>query len=372
MKKGVFNLISLLIMDDEEIIVDGLFHLLKNAKNFELTLFKAYHADEGLDIILHNTIDIVLSDICMPGMSGIELLEVVNQKGLKVKFIFLTAYDNFQYIQDAIRKGGFDYILKTESDERIIVAIDRVIEKIRYEDQERHSILELYPVNVEQHPKALLLYDKLKSLDAVHIMLDNSDQNQLHLYFNEIFEVLKCKHAFSQKMLEKIFYNISFMFNNYLNEKNLNIKLNEIFDLSKLININYFSSADEIKGYYFELIDKIIACLTLQKIEINHVVDFVNKYIKEHIDEDISVNRLAELVYLNPSYFSRFYKQITGITITNFIAEIKLDKAKKMLKDSNLKVNQIAEKLGFESSSYFIRFFKKYMRYSPQEYRDKL
>lgn len=359
-------------MDDEEIIVDGLFHLLKKTKNSELMIYKAYHSDEGLDIILHNSIDIVLSDICMPGMSGIDLLDIVNQKGIKVKFIFLTAYDNFDYIQTAIRNGGFDYILKTESDEKIIVAIDRLMEKIRSERQERHSVLDLYPDSVEQQPKALKLYDILKSLDAVHIMLDNSDYNQLYLYFDEIFEILQSNNAFSKKMVEKIFYNISFMFNNYLNENKLNSKLNQIFDLSKLININYFNSLEEIKAYYYELIEKIIDNLAQQNVEMNHVLDFVNKYINEHIDEDISVNRLAELVYLNPSYFSRFYKQNTGMTVTNYIAEIKLEKAKKMLKDSNLKINQIAQKLGFDSASYFIRFFKKYVKYSPQEYRDKL
>lgn len=363
---------NLLIMDDEEIIVDGLYHLLKyKEKYMALTLYKAYYADEGLDIILNHSIDIVLSDISMPGMSGLELFQAVNSRKLNVKFIFLTAYDNFDYIQTAFRSGGFDYILKTEPDEIIIAAIDRVIERIKQEREGKHSVLERYPDEVKQHSKASQLYEMLKSLEAVRIMLNSADLDQFHQYFDDIFILLQNYEAFSKGAVEKAFYDISLMFSNYLKDHKLTSKLNQDNSLDRLANVNHFESLDQLKTYYYELGKKIIACAERQDIETNHMIEYVNQYIREHINEDISVNRIAELVYLNPSYFSRLYKQNTGVTVTNFIAEVKLECAKQMLTDSNMKINQIAEKLGFDSVSYFIRFFKKYMKYSPQDYRNR-
>ncbi len=365
-------MINLLIMDDEEIIVDGLYYLLKEKEKCkDMVIYKAYYADEGLDIILNHSIDIVLSDISMPGMSGLELFQVVNSRKLNVKFIFLTAYDNFDYIQTAFRSGGFDYILKTEPDETITMAINRVVDKIKQEREESHSVLEKYPKEVKQQPKVSRLCEMLKSLEAVKIMLDNVDLEQLHQYFEDIFNVLQDTKAFSKGMVEKAFYKISLMFSNYLNDNKLTSKLSQEFTLDKLANISHFESLDHLKAYYYELSQRIINCMDTKDVETNHMIEYVNQYIREHINEDISVNRISELVYLNPSYFSRLYKQSTGVTVTNYIAEVKLECAKKMLKDSNMKINQIAEKLGFDSVSYFIRFFKKYMKYSPQDYRNR-
>lgn len=364
-------MINLLIMDDEEIIVDGLFCLLNEQKYPEMMIYKAYDAAEGMDIIQNHSIDIVLSDISMPGMSGLDLLNAINRMALKVKFIFLTAYDNFDYIQTALRNGGFDYILKTEPDEIITAAVKRVVDKVRQEREEKRSVINMYPEDAGQNTKDSQLYEKLKSLEAVSIMLANADLDQFHQYFDEIFEILQDNKAISKRRLEKVFYDISFVFSNYLKENKLDSKLSQDFNLDKLANINYFDSLDKIKEYYYELGNRITDISKGEDIEANRITEYINKYIKEHINEDISVNRLSELVYLNPSYFSRLYKQSTGVTVTNYIAEVKLEYAKRLLKDSNMKINQIAEKLGFDSVSYFIRFFKKYMKYSPQDYRNK-
>jgi two-component system response regulator YesN len=365
-------MINLLIMDDEEIIVDGLYYLLKHKKEYgDLAIYKAYYADEGLEIILNHSIDIVLSDISMPGMSGLELFQVVNRSKLNVKFIFLTAYDNFDYIQTAFRSGGFDYILKTEPDETIIAAIDRVVDRIKQEREVKHSVLEGYPDDVKQQAKALRLCEMLKSLEAVRVMLDSADLDQFHRYFDDIFKILQDNEALSKSMVEKAFYDISLMFGNYSKDNKLTSKLKQDDCLGKLTNVNHFETMDQLKAYYYELGQKIIDCAVRQDIETNHTIEYVNQYIREHINEDISVNRISELVYLNPSYFSRLYKQSTGVTVTNYIAEVKLEYAKHMLTDSNMKINQIAERLGFDSVSYFIRFFKKYMKYSPQDYRSR-
>jgi two-component system response regulator YesN len=79
---------------------------------------------------------------------------------------------------------------------------------------------------------------------------------------------------------------------------------------------------------------------------------------------------LAEIVNLNPSYLSRLYKQLTGVNVTDTILDVRISRAKRLLKESNLKVHDIAAKVGFDSDAYFIRSFKKKCGMTPQEYRE--
>jgi len=80
--------------------------------------------------------------------------------------------------------------------------------------------------------------------------------------------------------------------------------------------------------------------------------------------------KLADVAYMNPSYFSRYYKQHTGRNVSEYIQAARLAASKRMLSDSQWKVKDIAERLGFASASYFSIFFKKITGMSPQDYRE--
>ena len=102
------------------------------------------------------------------------------------------------------------------------------------------------------------------------------------------------------------------------------------------------------------------------------MVDKIKTYIWEHVSEDISLITLSELVYMNPAYLSRYFRQETGSSITEFLLEVRVEQAKQLLADPHNKVQDIAGRLGIESASYFIRIFKKKMGVTPQEYRRQI
>ena len=85
---------------------------------------------------------------------------------------------------------------------------------------------------------------------------------------------------------------------------------------------------------------------------------------------DVSLTAIAEEVHLNPSYLSRYYKQVTGQNLLEYIQSTKLHVAIQLMEKTSLKLNEIAARVGFESPSYFTTFFKRKMGQSPQEYRN--
>ncbi|UJF31407.1 response regulator [Paenibacillus hexagrammi] len=99
----------MLIVDDEEIITDGLFGVFSQL-NLGLDVYKAYSGLEALDLMRSTRVDIVLSDIRMPGMDGLKLMQTIRSNWEHCKIIFLTGYNDFDYIYQAIQTPGVSYL----------------------------------------------------------------------------------------------------------------------------------------------------------------------------------------------------------------------------------------------------------------------
>ncbi|OCT15025.1 hypothetical protein A8709_12965 [Paenibacillus pectinilyticus] len=99
------------------------------------------------------------------------------------------------------------------------------------------------------------------------------------------------------------------------------------------------------------------------------VIQKMMDIIKLRYKEDISVMKISEEIYLTPNYISLIFKQETGVTITEYITSLRMEDAKNLLKSTNLKILEIAEKVGYENPHYFSTVFKKYTGIHPQKYR---
>lgn len=105
------------------------------------------------------------------------------------------------------------------------------------------------------------------------------------------------------------------------------------------------------------------------KSNVRNDVDQIKQYITGHMNEDLSIDKLASRVYLSQGYLSYIFKKETGMTISRYIKKCRMEKAQKLLKNSNLKIGEICEKLGFSNVSYFCQSFREYCGVSPERYR---
>ena len=92
-------------------------------------------------------------------------------------------------------------------------------------------------------------------------------------------------------------------------------------------------------------------------------------YIKMNYAEQLEREELAAIADLSTSYFSIMFKKVTGCTPTQYITQIRLDKAKQLLQHSDKKVSEIAYEVGFQDPLYFARVFTKHTGIPPREYR---
>lgn len=126
---------NILIVDDERYIVNYLLSLVEENIKEEVYIEKAYSAPEALNILSATKIDLILLDIHMPGCTGLELAKKVKSSWPRCHIIFLTAYDNFEYVYQANHFASTSYLLKTESDETILTEIQKHIDLINQESQ---------------------------------------------------------------------------------------------------------------------------------------------------------------------------------------------------------------------------------------------
>lgn len=96
---------------------------------------------------------------------------------------------------------------------------------------------------------------------------------------------------------------------------------------------------------------------------------YLLEYIKDHLHEHLDRSTLANSISISPAYFSVLFKKHTGLTLTDYILKLRLDRAKEILRDSSMKVSDVARIVGFADPYYFTRMFKKEIGLSPREYR---
>lgn len=99
-------------------------------------------------------------------------------------------------------------------------------------------------------------------------------------------------------------------------------------------------------------------------------IETVCRHVKENLKEDLSLVRLAELTDHSPTYLSRMFKEVKGVGYNDFVVACRMERAAYLLRESKLKLADIIEKVGYTSSSYFIRTFRRTFGMTPMEYRN--
>ena len=127
-------MLSLLVVDDEIIIADGLYLMLQETFQDQLIVRRCYSFHEARSIMETVRVDILMTDIEMPDVSGLVLHDWVRNRWPMVRVIYLTGYSDFEYARQALQKKALAYVLKSEGDPVIVSAVEKAIDSIREEN----------------------------------------------------------------------------------------------------------------------------------------------------------------------------------------------------------------------------------------------
>ena len=191
------------------------------------------------------------------------------------------------------------------------------------------------------------------------------DMAGLRRHFEGLCEKYQSKKNFSQMY-------VKFIFSNLLKDvyeilpKEKSGGLNQ--DIDRLYRTNDFQEVTEIINEGIELLEQSFAINPQME---HREIETVKQYIYAHYGEELSVDMLADQVFLAPSYLSHIFKKETGQNLSKFIKALRMEKAKEMLEETHNKIVNISYAVGYPNVSYFCQSFREYYGVSPQKYRNQ-
>lgn len=149
---------SMLIVDDEEYTVKALYKAIDWKAEGITSIYTASDSVEAMNIIKQQAIELMICDIEMPGMSGLELQEWINESAPSIVTVFLTGHADFTYAQRAIQLGGFDYLLKPVKRDHLRTVVEKAVKQVTQEKewQQYHHNVQRYTSMWEKQKPVLI------------------------------------------------------------------------------------------------------------------------------------------------------------------------------------------------------------------------
>jgi len=256
-------------------------------------------------------------------------------------------------IQKKFKEISLSYMgAKAALRHKYILGGNRVISIKEFDFDKQQKIL--YPAEREK-----LLTDYIMTADERVFQSVNNLFNEISIGSKGVLNRI----AFAANQLV---YNIS----RYIDSQYSYIK--KLYDFNKFTDVDFtsFKSEEEIKEHFIYLVNDLLEVVKKYKPgNGNPVIKKACDYVLQHIDEDITLLTISNKLNLSKNYFCSLFKQETGYNFLEYVTTVKMEWAKKLLKEGNCKTYEVSDMLGYRESSYFSRLFRKYTSYSPAEYK---
>lgn len=340
---------NIMIVDDREIFRREFKSLpfFKNNNDFAVSS-EAQNGAEALELLREADIDILITDIRMPIMDGLALLRAVKEENLCPIVVLLSEYAEFSFAREGLILGAFDYIVKPVEEKALESILNRCAEFLKNSAGNNRVVMNevrLLPVLMMNNDE--LLHDASYAL-AEKVAAEN--ENNIMAVYETLDYALKYARAEIDSQMP------------YLSRY---CRFDKLFA---------FTPSDVHEGGIAEGFRTKTDIITVEinKFSIgakSSLVKSICNTVLKDVENDVSLSALADLHYVNKAYLSHIFKQDMGVSFTDFVTLVKIERAKVLLADTDEKIYEIGEKLGYGDSEYFSKIFKQFTGVSPSEYR---
>ncbi|MFV2046340.1 response regulator [Metabacillus litoralis] len=454
-------MIRVLVVDDEKIVRKGLISFMPWEDFGMIVVGEANNGEKALEFLETNKVDLLITDLAMPVMSGIELMEEVSQRYPHIQIVVLTLHQDFEYVQKALRMGAVDYIAKTELEkEQFEDVLERIVSLIEQKDsskrqltgeneiEETNDLVVLYALNLQRDEMkidasllkrafeadvgiwywtdmlerekksilewinskieyALIVFQNLKGMDRKSILQLLRGYQKSDLFYDydpaQPFQIVQGEELLAKERKETK-YDLNRLKDRWLSGEWIYddaVFVTMIHELKAMrmqpirLTRFFYSLTDEWNRLYSQILPEPITIddflsswfhfeIWLKEIrEIIKVINMKTPYSDEihdsimravtlaqkKIDQPLTAGEIARKVNMSSSYFSQCFKDIIGQTYTDYLREIRMERAKEYLRNSTKTIQWISEKVGYNDEKYFSRLFRDYVGVLPSEYR---
>ncbi|MBP1962805.1 response regulator transcription factor [Paenibacillus aceris] len=396
-------MINVFIVDDEPKIRRKIRQLLDWESLGMEIVGEAEDGEMALELAQTLRPDLLLVDICIPIMNGLELVEKVNHILPHSVVILITGHDEFTFAHQAVKLSVFDYLLKPvrqEELEEVVLRAKKQLEQFSFQNKymnwannhltknftsirdrflnewvngqlseiEVREQLDFFNIRVPAQLGMMLIkvtdrlmigqgfkeWDRQLLLFAVQNVAEEivSSRGQSLLFRDAKDHVVVLMHVNDQTNFETLAEQVTMSIEQFLK-----------------CNVHIIAQQREqwcgIPNLYGQLVQEMMV-----EEHWSPIVLLSKKYIDTHYHlETFSLQDVAKQFQISPAYISRLLRQELGATFIDYLTKIRIKRAIQLMNDPSCKMYEVAEKVGYSSQHYFSTAFKKIVGISPTEYR---
>ncbi|OIB02107.1 hypothetical protein AK95_04135 [Paenibacillus sp. LC231] len=382
--------------------------------SFEISdVAEASDGEEAFRLATEYEPDVIITDVKMPRMDGIELTRIVSRSMPEVKIIILSGYADFELVRQALNERVIDYILKPINRQDLVTAIRRSVDEIGNDRKRREQDFRLKALL----DRSLPLWTEKCIYDLLHKELDEDKGAELArmtgLFLTEephVVLLIKGSETLSVEAIRTAYARARgesrmpyLILPHFQTEReylliapcqagsaaahaefacHITAIRQFLADAGEQVHIGVGS----IRGGWRELgasyREAVYACRQAAlepnggvvlypkrygRKETNEVIEQIKSYLEAAYREPLTLEGVAQRFYLNPSYLSRLFKQVTGENFIGYITRIRMEEAYQLLMHTDMPVHQVGEYVGYENTNYFSKSFKKLKGFAPAE-----
>lgn len=343
---------KVLIVDDEELERKVLEFTLQNSGLPLTVVGQAASGREAIDKVYSLNPDLIIMDIKMPGIDGIEATRRIKELNPTSEVIILTAYGKFSYSQQAIRAQASDYLLKPVQPQHLIQAVGQALDRLERKQLQLGPSLDLSGFE-----------KRLKS--------DDFEEGKRQLTI--ALEDFKAKQPNpGPAVLSSFGLRLLVVATQAVLSEGANPSQVTALEHDLAQELHLVASFEQMADWGEKLLNRCLMLLRTQyRLHDQAIVRKAMDYIESNYASNLTLNSVAAQVHLSPAYLSRIFTKKTGAGFSEYLTKVRLQRAKTRLRISDDTIDQIAAESGFNSNSYFTSVFKRYEGITPSEYRQQ-
>ncbi|WP_055107291.1 response regulator [Paenibacillus ihumii] len=391
---------KVLIADDEFIIREGIRESVDWEKLRLQVAAEAEDGEEALELALRHQIDILLVDLNMPIMDGIELMKHIREELPDCKIVIITGHDEFAYAQTAIRLQVKDYILKPANPTQLEKVLRQVRDELEAEAiQQQHlqtasrQITRSYPLLRERFCQewmdgsmteeeiveqlaflqlpvtapALLGMIRLREAAAPQPLMKESER-QLYLFAieNIAAELLA---SYPKVIFRDPFGVIVVLLWSFSADADFHqIESSVRTYLKVAVDVHLIEGEGDVTAMPSAY--RRCKSAVLKETAVSPLVRRAKQYMLEHYgDCTLTLESMAQQLQSSPVYLSRMIKQELDTSFNSYLTQIRIRRASQLLNGTDLTIAEISRQVGYETQHYFSTAFKRTTGISPLQYR---
>ncbi len=387
--------LNVVIVDDEIEITRGLSHYISETSNDFNVIAMFTRGRDALEFVRSNQVNILITDINMPDMNGLDIIKALHAENKSIDIMIISGYRDFEYATEALKYNVHRYLLKPIDFKELSGALFDIRSKHAMKSMESHDsdayIICKTLVDIRNNmitinkAKGLLEQTALDSDNCSYTLvsikfsnltafLENNWSYGKGQFYDAVSNILNDAGTLAKNPLNKFYFlapdneSLDFVYVGNILEQSIADKLialiEENFDLQAEFSIH--STVKGLKAFSDQFNKKEYTPDTQNSTDF--IILKATAFIEQNFTRDISLYDVASHVNLNYVYFSKFFKQCTGVKFIDYIIDLRLKYAIELLKTRKYTISEISEMIGYQSHTYFLRLFKSHMGCSPKEF----